>query len=542
MFLRTIEEKSPMNRWVVGATGQSSLGVGAHNQQPVIGVWQVAILAFLFVSVFFVWESHQGFNLADDSYLWYGVQRVLAGEIPIRDFQAYDPGRYYLGALFMGLSGAKGIMALRYVLVVVQLLAMAAALASIASVRPLRGGITFLSICALTFAIWMVPRYKMFDMAVAITQVCMFACLIRRTSPSNFFLSGLVLGFATYIGRNHGLYGAAAILGILVYLAIRCEDWRAWRHGILWLVAGCLVGYLPMFATMLLATGFTEAFVDSIRFVFEVKSTNLPLPVPWPWGLRFWQYQNIDNGRELALGLFFVAMLVFGTLAIVAVLVRRWQGKPVQPLLVACAFCALPYAHYSFSRADPEHLALGIFPTLIGLFTLAGTARTWVRALIALPLCAGSIFTMLPSHPGWRCMGARNCPSVEIGHDRIRMDRGTASDVALFRRLQHDFAPNGQSVFVTPMHPGAAALLGTKSPTWEIYTAWPRPDTFQREEIARLEAAKPGFILVYDFPLDDRDELRYKNTHPLIDRYIKNNYVPVEGYTDNPAYQIYRPR
>jgi len=74
---------------------------------------------------------------------------------------------------------------------------------------------------------------------------------------------------------------------------------------------------------------------------------------------------------------------------------------------------------------------------------------------------------------------------------------------------------------------------------WEIYALFPRSKTFEKAEIDRIKAAEPKFALVIDIALDNREELRFRNTHPLIHQYIVDNFEQLPD-SPSPIYQIYK--
>lgn len=510
-----------------------------NNSVPI----KALAISCLVVLMSFIWQGNKGFNLWDEGYLWYGVQRVLKNEVPILDFLAYDPGRYYWSAAVLSILGDRGIMSLRAAVAIFQALGLFVGLTLIAQTDKIksRSSTIYLSISALTMALWMFPRHKLFDISISIFLIGILTYLIRNPSPRRYLIAGACVGLIAVFGRNHGVYGAIGSVGVMIWISIRRDSGPGFVRAVSLWTAGAAIGFLPIVLMTILIPGFATAFWESIYFLYEQKTTNLPLPVPWPWIVDFSGGSFGDALRSVLVGFFFIGTLVFAGLTIAWVTYRKFKSIAVEPVVAASAFLALPYAHYAFSRADVSHLAQGIFPLLVGCLGLLSTTRLFFKWSFATLLFLSSFWVMHIFHPGWQCRENKQCVSVEISENNLKVDSNTANDVALLRQLAGQYAKDQQTFIAAPFWPGAYALLERKSPMWEIYPLFPRSASFEKKEIERIKAANPGFALIIDAPLDGRDDLRFKNTHPLIYNYIVQNYSP-EPFATNPTYQIYKSR
>lgn len=501
---------------------------------------QILALAIFVVFSVFIWQGHKGFNLWDEGYLWYGVQRVLLGEVPIRDFLAYDPGRYYWSAALMRLWDDNGIMGLRRAVAIFQVMGLFVGLLLIARSENKQNPL-YLLLSAITLAVWMYPRHKLFDISLSILLIGVLAFLVQNPTSRRYFLTGLFVGLAAVFGRNHGMYGVAGSMGVMIWLSIKRVDSLRLIYGFAFWFTGVITGFMPIIIMALFVPGFAFAFWQDVLFLFEIKTTNLTLPIPWPWQVPFSQLPIIEALRGLLVGSFFIGIVVFGVASICWVIWQKFQGKVISPIMVSVAFMAIPYAHFAYSRADIGHLAQGIFPFLIGCHLLLTNEPAQIKWPFVLLLCSSSLFVMLPQQPGWLCLSSQACVQIKVGGNILNIDPGTASDLLLLNKLSESYAPGDENFIVTPFWPGAYAVLGRKSPIWEIYALSPyRNNHFQIKEIERIKKSNPGFIMIIDMPLDGKDELRYRNTHRITEQYIREYFEPLYEYTQNPAYQLYR--
>jgi len=184
-------------------------------------------------------------NFSDEGHLWYGAQRVLAGDIPIVDFRSYDPGRYYWAALWM-LPTGDGLYSLR----LANTLAMALALLLFAALARRVTKNRWLIMAGLFFAsLWMVPLYKIYEHLISLLLVLSYARLVERPARSTFFFVGLCTSFAAIFGKNLGVYGLTSILIVVAVLAasdrLALDRMLKKRHLAPWL-SGLVCGASPL--------------------------------------------------------------------------------------------------------------------------------------------------------------------------------------------------------------------------------------------------------------------------------------------------------
>jgi hypothetical protein len=499
----------------------------------------VAVLSMTTVFLLFIWQGQISFSLSDEGYLWYGVQRVMQGEIPSRDFMAYDPGRYYLSAALMHAWGDDGIVPLRATLAIFQAIGLFVGLSLIArSVK--KQSLIYLFASSIILTVWMYPHFKVFDTLASILLIWALALLAKKPTSSDYFIVGLSIGLIAVLGRNHGFYGVLGSLGLMLWMSIRRNEPVSFTRGALFWASGIIVGYMPMLVMMLFIPEFFEVFFEGLKFMLvEAKATNIALPIPWPWQVNFTSTPVFLIIQGVLLGLFFIAIVAVGALSLCWVCWQKYQKRPVLPVLVSASFLALPYAHYAYSRADAAHLALGIFPLLIGFLVLLAEQSTRVKFHLATILCVASLWTMMFYQPGWQCQYNEQCVKIDISGSDILVPPNVADDIDLLRKLETQYAQNNQSFIATPFWPGAYAVLDRKSPMWETYALFPRGPNFEQAEISRIEKSEPGFVVVLNRALDGRDDLRFPNTHPLTYQYIVERFERLPDWS-NSKYQIFR--
>ena len=455
-------------------------------------------------------EVRTGLQLTDESWVWYGVQRTIAGEVPIGDFQSYDPGRYLWSAAWSPILG-DGIIAMRNSTWIFAAIGLAVGLVVIQRIVRSFGGVLAFGLMVVP---WMIPRHKRFDFVLAFPAILAGLWMIERRDDRSHLYAGIVAGAGAFIGRNEGVYMMVGFGLLALYLAPRQP--RVLLRRIAILCAGSVIGYTPMFILSAVRPQVLREFIALNLDVLR-RGTNAPLPMPWPW--------RADDLFGVLVGLLFIvvpALYLF-------TLVRLWRRRrsldqPYEPLMLAAATLGLPALHHAFSHAEINHLSQVIAPFLVLVVVYAlyvgrtlGRRNTAVAILVTLALV-----TALVPLSRWRVfhswMDPDSYQTVSIGGDELVADFVTACHYEFVKNL--DQVAGDDAIFIAPRWPGAYAAMERRSPHYYTYMVWTRNKAWQRGVVEDLEREDVRWAWIHNRP-------SFRRSHPLVFKYIEKNFTRV---------------
>ena len=480
------------------------------------------LLAGVLLFSWFAFDGDVGSDIdfSDEGYLWYGTRAMKAGQVPIRDFQAYDPGRYVWTAAWSYLLG-DSLVAMRLACVIFGWIGVTA---GVLAARRISGHWLFQAVMVASLVLWMFPRYKVFEQAIALMGVYAAVRLIERPTVRQHFASGIFVGLMAFMGRNHGLYLFVAFALVITLLAKSVRDFS--RAGLMW-GAGIFVGYLPQLAMLAMAPGYLAAHLELLNLGKRV-GTNLGMPVPWPWNVSPWLYHDAWL-HAMSEGCFFVALIVFPAAAVVrATMIRRRVLD--HPLFVAASAVTLPYAHYAFSRPDTFHLTHSVPPLILAVVALCHTFPRSVARWLTYAAAGGLLALTLPLSLYYaRAYSVAVRPPGSyvqrvVGGASMRLSREQARILDVALEIANERAAPGDAILYLPHFPGLYPATNRFSPVRQIYFIFPALLSEEAVTLARLRETDVKWVMLQDVRLDGRDDLRFRNTNPLLYRFLEEQF------------------
>lgn len=484
-----------------------------------------------------------GFNVRDEGVVPEGALRVLAGEVPWKDFQGYAPGPYYLHAAAFWLFGAH--LAVARTLLVLMSALMVTMLMQL-GVRLMPWPATLLAGALLLLAPGVYyGRYINFFTLLNVLAFCR-----APRGPRHVLLLGIVGGLSTLFREDLGL----AVLGMagVCFLLPRSSGARpagvGRAAGLGWLAGGAALVLVPW-----LAYYYARSLLGFIiRFHLNAAAggyQQMSLPYPSLGSLA-------AEARWGELVVFYAPPLVFAGMA--GLLFRRfWRRTFAFPevVLTYTTGVALLIFHQAIWRTAVENHVKVIAPILLlGAFLISRGAsalrvfhrarpRSWAAGVACLVGWGG--LATGPALYAWEMLNRHgfSVGAISVLRDsskELRLERvhaytqpeladATAALVTYIR----EHTVHGEPVYVLPFAPMLYFLTDRPNPSFFGWVLPAEPLIYpdlERRIRADLDRARPAYLILEDFPLDEKEDRRFRSVAPGLYGYLTERFAPVTRF------------
>jgi hypothetical protein len=495
--------------------------------------WYVLLLACGLPLLLYILQGRIEFNIADEGYIWYGIEAIIhQGAVPMLDYRAYDPGRYYWSAAWSVVFGS-GIMGFRLSSLVLQMIGLAFGL--LAARYVLKRWWMLLCV-ALILTVWMLPRYKYVESGFAMLNVYVALRLILNPTQSRYFLLGVVVGLTAYFGRNLGLYTALGSCVVLIYVQLKVSRLplrQALFRAAVW-ASGVAAGYLPMVLMIVLIPGFADAFRESILFRLRQDNLNIPRPVVWPWQISLTGAALTNTLPRLAVSFVYIVMPVFFVTALIGGFLTRHRNsfENGKALLIASASMGIFYMHQAFGRADLAHLGQSIHPFVLGLTALPFAFQHRYKRPIIVGvggfLLAITVSCWVLDSPLLRLLhNPDNYRPYPLQGQTLMLQTGQIAYLEAVQDVVDEYMLPDEAILLIPYESGLYPIIEQPSPIYDTYLLWKATKAEQELAVQQLEEKNVQWIIFRERPVDNLEDKHLAVIYDRLWNYIQMNYEPV---------------
>jgi hypothetical protein len=157
--------------------------------------------------------------------------------------------------------------------------------------------------------------------------------------------------------------------------------------------------------------------------------------------------------------------------------------------------------------------------------------RRWGRALLAVALIAVTLPSAVNAIPVVHRLRSyeKRYTLTDIRGDSIWIHRQHAILLERVRFLVNQWVKDDQTMFIAPHDTMLYTALGLKAPIWDCYILWPHSEKKQMEMIRQLDESNAQWALLSFFAVDNRDDLTFRKSQPLLWRHVTRNFARMEG-------------
>ncbi len=449
----------------------------------------------------------------DEGYLWYGVLRTREGKVPIRDFRAYDPGRYYLLA-WLGAILGDNIRSIRNMSLGIYLVLLLPCLWIHYS---LQHDLVSTSILALLLMIFSYPHYKAIDTIIPSIITACIALALNLDTAQLYVLAGAIVGASCVIGFNHLLYSAIAV-GLTFTLSLITDPQSLSSY--MWFIAGGLLGLVPMMLFLSRKGVASAYYLRKIRRVLDRGTTNLKIELPLPWkrpDRKLTQSQKIDY---YTLGLAMVSL----PLLYITLIVHGLYGGHVSLTMVASA-AGVGYFNHFYSRADTLHLQLSVVPLLWCVSALESKSLLYVIMIAVMVFLVYQIaLRLLIKEYKTHRLGEKST-ILPFPHAQVWVSAGTARFYSALDLYIRESAISRDRIYCAPILPHLLPLMRITSPVYDTFPVYPGSKGQQEEMITQLKRERVQLVIIRLIGIDFREDLKFHNSYPLVWKYLQEHYT-----------------